>query len=101
MLLQWRKFNFFESTVVSEADKPKVPHVGIKSIDKVCATSGRGNIILGDARGRIHIISRDLIISNWSAHDSIVTHVHQLKTLDVLVSVGDGIDPRSESGNLR
>ena len=54
-----------------------------------CATSGRGHLIFGDARGVVKIINRDMEESRFQAFEASVLHMQQLKKTNVLVSIGN------------
>lgn len=53
-----------------------------------CATSGRGHLLLGDALGFVHVVDRALSVASFPAHDRAVTHVHQLRQRNILLTAG-------------
>jgi len=72
-----------------------------QSIDISCSTSGRGHLIFGDAVGGISLVDRDFGTRRFQAFKRRTTHVTQLRHADVLVSIGDGIDPRPVEQQLQ
>ena len=88
---KWRKFRFFDYQQVRRAGATEL---GLR--DLTCCTSGRGNLIFGDATGSLTFVNRafDAAVS-FRAHDQLVSHIHQFQASDFLLTIGDGLDPRS------
>ena len=90
MSKNWRKFRFFDFQPVRRAGATE-----LGQRDLTCCTSGRGNLIFGDATGGLTFVNRafDAAVS-FRAHDQLVSHVHQFKASDFLLTLGDGLDSR-------
>jgi hypothetical protein len=52
------------------------------------ATSGRGQIILGESEGFVHVLDRGMQVSSFRAYAFQISHLLQLKQHNILVSVG-------------
>eukprot|EP00698_Gefionella_okellyi_P004226 TRINITY_DN13925_c0_g1_i1.p1 TRINITY_DN13925_c0_g1~~TRINITY_DN13925_c0_g1_i1.p1 ORF type:complete len:890 (+),score=210.52 TRINITY_DN13925_c0_g1_i1:33-2702(+) len=87
---QWRRFPFFEKELVKE-EGSKDPHEYLKKIDVTCASSGRGLLVLGDSEGFINFIDRSYKLSplTFQAYEEPVAHMQQMKTHNILITVGD------------
>ena len=98
-------------------------------LDITCASSGRGHLVFGDAEGVITLVDRDFRLYPFQvrhpnnsmlqlcccchatslshsrcwlqAFKHHVNHVVQLKHSDVLIAIGDGIDPRPLAEQLQ
>ncbi|RHX98320.1 hypothetical protein DYB36_014437, partial [Aphanomyces astaci] len=57
-------------------------------------SGNRGLLVIGDASGLIHMANRQLETRAFRAHDHFVSHVIMMKKANLLVSIGDGKDPR-------
>ena len=57
--------------------------------------------MFGDAQGGVTLVDREFKLTRFQAFRSRTTHVLQLSHADVLVCVGDGVDPRPLSEQLR
>eukprot|EP00761_Pharyngomonas_kirbyi_P014252 gb/GECH01014282.1/.p1 GENE.gb/GECH01014282.1/~~gb/GECH01014282.1/.p1 ORF type:complete len:723 (+),score=175.61 gb/GECH01014282.1/:1-2169(+) len=90
-MLQWRKFQFFNKEIVKEP-QTKEPLSSIETLPITCCSSGRGNLIFGDAEGSIHLFDRNFRQFPFPAYEHRVTHLQQTRLSDVLVSVGDDGD---------
>eukprot|EP01029_Cantina_marsupialis_P014854 TRINITY_DN3251_c0_g1_i3.p1 TRINITY_DN3251_c0_g1~~TRINITY_DN3251_c0_g1_i3.p1 ORF type:complete len:1204 (-),score=311.48 TRINITY_DN3251_c0_g1_i3:188-3799(-) len=106
-----KKFNFFESKtiqdpLVEDKDERKggvIPHLGIQSMD-ITFCGGKDHLIIGDVEGNVHIADEDFNIVSFPAHNGPVCHVIEYKNskgVDVLITVGGGIDPRSDETKLQ
>ncbi|OZJ06318.1 hypothetical protein BZG36_00723 [Bifiguratus adelaidae] len=83
-LVQWRQFNFFDLEKIDLGDDTEV----FKDI--VACTSAKEHIILADSRGQVHLIDKDFNVSSFVAFRyGKLTHMKQLKTLNVLVTIGE------------
>lgn len=81
----WRKFNFFEKSTVN--DEKGVTF--FNSTEFTSSTSGRGNIILGDNKGMVHVLDRGLNVTSFTAFQKRVNHLQHVTKLNYLVAVGD------------
>ena len=106
-MLTWKRFSFFTKDVITANE--------LKTKDITCSASGSGLIFLGDNEGGITIMSKEkprtggtssdfgCIFSTYQTnenrpYDQRVTHLHTFKKNNsdklLVMSVGDGIDPR-------
>ena len=56
-----------------------------------CVTGGRGQIVVGDAHGRLHflhMLGGQMKMSTHPAYQNAVLHLLQLKQSNLLISVG-------------
>jgi hypothetical protein len=53
-----------------------------------CASSGRGQIFLGDADGTVYLIDKQLVISSFRAYEFTLTHMIQVPQTTFLVTAG-------------
>ncbi|KAM3922693.1 vacuolar protein sorting-associated protein 11 homolog [Leptodactylus fuscus] len=106
--LQWRRFVFFEKEPVrlpGESADPLTLPTGLTVCD-----SGRGSLLFGDIlsvllhmTGQIWFLPRSLQLTSFQAYKLRVTHLHQLKQHNILVSVGEdeeGVNPLVKVWNL-
>ncbi|NP_001120879.1 vacuolar protein sorting-associated protein 11 homolog [Xenopus tropicalis] len=99
--LQWRRFVFFEKEQVrapGEGGSLLTMPSGLTVCD-----SGRGSLLFGDMTGNIWFLPRSLQLTSFQAYKLRVTHLHQLKQHNILVSVGEdeeGINPLVKVWNL-
>lgn len=111
MSTNWKRFNFFDREAVGDQvcflvspcavrvySAPAAPPPrAAQPIEVSCSSSGRGLVALGDAQGYLHLIhDRSFEKESHQIYNRRVTHVHVLKrhAANVLVTVGDGKDPR-------
>jgi hypothetical protein len=87
MMSSWRRFQFFEKSLVKTADGS--PPAFLSNLSATAMTSGRGHIVIGDASGLVHVVSRGFGARTFSAYDHRVVLAHQLRRRPVLVTVGD------------
>ncbi|EQC28136.1 hypothetical protein SDRG_14094 [Saprolegnia diclina VS20] len=88
-MAQWRRFNFFDRDLLKDGNGN-----WLRGVDVTCMSGNRGLLIVGDAQGQIHMANRQLETRAFRAHDHFVSHVVMMKKTNVLVSIGDGKDPR-------
>ncbi|GJQ72175.1 hypothetical protein Trydic_g3267 [Trypoxylus dichotomus] len=91
--LEWRKFTFFE--LKKGVDDAKIREA-LKDVDITVTTSGNNQLVLGDSKGQIYLISRSWNVTSFKAYAIKVYLAHQLRNLPLLVTVGDdeqGINP--------
>lgn len=99
----WRKFDFFESHLITDPASPNEPHRGIKALDVTCVATGRGQVVFGDSSGLIHIADRSFNLSSFQAYNVRVSHLKQMKLRNILISIGEddeGINPTIKVWNL-
>ncbi|KNC46655.1 Vps11 [Thecamonas trahens ATCC 50062] len=89
-MFQWRKFQFFNEQVVRDEDEPAAPHRGLEDVvrDVACASSGRGKLLVGGTGGIVRVVDRAFVIDVYQLYNKSITHIHQLKSADLLVTVG-------------
>lgn len=68
-IFEWRKFNFFD--LKPNVDNGKVIEA-LKSSVITCGTSGRGQNILCDSSGTVHIFDRNWDFTSFKGHDSAI-----------------------------
>ncbi|GAB9470414.1 Vacuolar protein sorting-associated protein 11 [Globisporangium polare] len=90
-MAQWRRFAFFDKETLKDANG-----LWLKGVDITTMSANRGMICVGDADGFIHLANRQLETRKFQAHEHFVSHVVMMKRSNILVSIGDGIDHRSE-----
>ncbi|PIK39430.1 putative vacuolar protein sorting-associated protein 11-like [Apostichopus japonicus] len=88
IVLQWRRFTFFDKETVKRLGSDE-DFTGLKDVDITACTSGHGNIVFGDTEGAIHMLSRDLDLVSFRAYELRVSHLYQLKQHNIIVSVGN------------
>ena len=54
-------------------------------------TSGRGQLILSDHEGALYFVDRQMELKMFRAYEIRVSHLHQMKQHNILVTVGVGI----------
>ena len=54
-------------------------------------TSGRGQLILSDHEGALYFLDRQMELKMFRAYEIRVSHLHQMKQHNILVTVGVGI----------
>lgn len=86
--MAWKSFKFFEREIVNDPETQQ-PYDRLKDLDITCAVSGRGQIVLGDGIGQLHVINGQLEIASFQAYDNRVSLMYQLKQHNVLVTVGE------------
>jgi hypothetical protein len=100
---QWRTFQFFEKQLIKEEGTTE-PNQELKKLNVVCASSGRGTLVLGDLNGAVHFVERDFKISySFQAYIRTVTLIEQVKQKNILVTVGEdeeAISPTVKIWNL-
>ncbi|KAF0695239.1 Aste57867_13931 [Aphanomyces stellatus] len=88
-MAQWRRFAFFEKELLKDQNG-----VWLRGIDVTSMSGNRGLLVIGDASGFIHLANRQLETRAFRAHEHFVSHVIMMKKANLLVSIGDGHDPR-------
>ncbi|OQR92954.1 vacuolar protein sorting-associated protein [Thraustotheca clavata] len=88
-MAQWRRFSFFDRDLLKDNNGN-----WLRGVDVTCMSGNRGLLIVGDAQGYIHMANRQLETRAFRAYDHFVSHVVMMKKTNVLVSIGDGKDPR-------
>lgn len=60
----------------------------VKDVDVSICASGRGQLIVGDNEGFLHMINRQLQVNAFKAYEIRVSHLFQMKQHSLLISVG-------------
>eukprot|EP00299_Pterocystis_sp_00344_P009327 c3894_g1_i2.p1 GENE.c3894_g1_i2~~c3894_g1_i2.p1 ORF type:complete len:937 (-),score=281.23 c3894_g1_i2:27-2807(-) len=89
MSLQWRRFQFFETSEVKEEGSASTPIQLSPKYDLACCTSGHGTMVFGDNEGNIHLLGRDLKPASFKAFEVKVDRVFQLTSQNILLAVGE------------
>ena len=50
--------------------------------------SGRGQLIVGDHEGYVYLVNKQLSLNMFKAYEIRVSHLHQMKQHNLLVSIG-------------
>eukprot|EP00732_Lithocolla_globosa_P001976 Lithocolla_globosa_v1_NODE_1146_length_2839_cov_36.775503.p1 type:complete len:487 gc:universal NODE_1146_length_2839_cov_36.775503:1283-2743(+) len=103
LTMSWRKFIFFEQSVVKDPSTGSDYHSQIQSLDVTSVTSGRGQLVFGDSSGYIHLADRSFDFSTFQAYEVTVTHLKQMKQRNILISIGadeEGINPTIKVWNM-
>jgi len=91
-MLQWRKFQFFEKELIKDpesADPQRpIPHKIISQFSPNCVTSGRGLLILGNLKGEISLVERDMTVTTFQAIVGDVELVSLARERNLLAVVG-------------
>ncbi|DAZ95770.1 TPA: hypothetical protein N0F65_010272 [Lagenidium giganteum] len=90
-MAQWRRFAFFDKEILKDAGG-----LWLKGVDITSMSANRGMICVGDADGFVHLANRQLEVRKFQAHEHFVSHLVMMKRSNILVTIGDGIDPRSD-----
>ncbi|PVD32476.1 hypothetical protein C0Q70_07915 [Pomacea canaliculata] len=75
----------------------------LQDVNVSACSSGRGQLVVGDFEGNIYFINRQLTLSSFRAYDIRVTHMHQMKQHNILVTIGEdeqGVNPLIKVWNL-
>jgi len=91
-MLQWRRFQFFEKELVkdpanTDPQRP-VPHPIISELSATCVTSGRGVLILGNGKGLISLVERNMTITTFEAYPDHISCVKLARDRNLLAAVG-------------
>ena len=90
-----RKFKFFESKVLSRTE-PGIAELTQNEL--IAATGGGGNVYFGDAHGNVTVASSSFApVAILRSHASHVSYLKYLPSENILVTIGDGIDVRTDS----
>ena len=69
-------------------------HKGIQALQIICAASGVGFLVFGGADGRITVADQNFRLLSTRAYTKRVTHMQAIPQHGIIVTVGDGLDPR-------
>jgi len=83
---QWRKCTFFTQEVLKGPNG--TPWDFLKDIDITCCSSGHGQLVFGDAEGRVSLVSRSCEVTTFNAFSSRVTYLALPKQQGILVTIG-------------
>ncbi|XP_076437584.1 vacuolar protein sorting-associated protein 11 homolog [Babylonia areolata] len=100
--LQWRRFNFFDKELVKDPTTDQ-PFELLKEVNISACTSGRGHLIIADFEGNVFFINRQLSLTTFKAYEIRVSHIHQMKQHNLLVTIGEdeqGVNPIIKVWNL-
>jgi hypothetical protein len=95
--MSWRSFEFFSQELVADPEVSTAADASssssyfptlFKSIDMVASSHGRGQLVFADALGFVHIVDRGWNTSSFPAYDRAVTHLHQMKQRNILLTIG-------------
>lgn len=96
--MSWRSFDFFVQEPVGVGDESITSANSttsssyfptlLKSIDIVASSHGRGQLVFADALGFVHLVDRSWNTSSFPAYDRAITHIHQLKQRNILLTIG-------------
>lgn len=106
-LLHWRKFVFFDedyiidtelNQLVSLEQPENVLEIGqpFVTVKLSCSSSGCGTVLLGDTRGYVYIVNRNLEVNSFKPNKKFTSHVKQVPKLPVFLTCGadeDGENP--------
>lgn len=106
--LQWRKFQFFESSFLKDTELNELllcsqSQSGVTPAPITCSTSGRGVVIIGDANGFVHIINKQQNVRLFKANQRTTSHIKQIPRQPFLITCGadtEGINPLIKIWNL-
>lgn len=89
-MFQWRRFQFFDKTLIkgTKEGEREEPHPLFQQLSVTCCTSGRGNLIIGDASGCIYLVPRDFEAKAFQAYNRTTRLLQQLKNVNAVVSLG-------------
>ena len=63
------------------------------------AASGRGVIAIGDSEGFVHLLDRSMHIDEFRAYEFTLSHMFQMRTHSLLITVGVSCCSIATSGN--
>ncbi|VDM58270.1 unnamed protein product [Angiostrongylus costaricensis] len=72
----WRRFNFFDKNVVQDPEKPGEKFLGLKDVCVDCWCSGGDAVYLGESRGGVFRLCRELDEYYWKAYQTALTALH-------------------------
>ena len=87
---QWRKFQFFDrdelhregsnlGLLVDEKLNVDESNGATVTAPPTCCTAGRGQLFVGDSQGCIRMITRDMQLIPFQAHDNSVSLIHRVR----------------------
>ncbi|VDO20903.1 unnamed protein product [Heligmosomoides polygyrus] len=74
----WRRFNFFDKSIVQDPENPNEKFLGLKDVCVDCWCSGVGGEAgyLGEQRGGVFRLGRELDENYWKAYQTSLTALH-------------------------
>jgi hypothetical protein len=92
--MSWRIFKFFESEELKDPDSTNSFHslLSRPNCGITCFTCGRGQMVLGDSQGSLHVLTSFSDILSTSAYLLRVSLVYQMRQRNVIITVGDDED---------
>jgi hypothetical protein len=88
MAFQWRRFQFFDRETLTNNATNNSAVIFSDNYIPVSSCSGRGYIILGDARGLIRLVDREFNKKTWLGHEGSIIQLIILKKQSILLSLG-------------
>jgi hypothetical protein len=92
--MSWRTFKFFELEDIKDPDNTNTfnsllrrPNCGV-----TCFTCGRGQMVLGDSQGEMHVLTSFSDLLSIKAYLLRVSFIYQMKQRNVIITVGDDED---------
>ena len=83
---QWRRFNFFE--ISKDVDSGKLSSQLGEDNVVTCATSGRGSIVLGDLKGNVWLVNKELEVVTFQGWEGKVEELVQPQQSSFLFGLG-------------
>ncbi|RCN32229.1 hypothetical protein ANCCAN_21970 [Ancylostoma caninum] len=74
----WRRFNFFDKNVIQDPENPDEKFLGLKDVCVDCWCSGVGGeaAYLGESRGGVFRLGKNLDQYYWRAYQASLTALH-------------------------
>ncbi|VDO31463.1 unnamed protein product [Haemonchus placei] len=85
----WRRFNFFDKNIVQDPENPDEKFLGLKDVcvDCWCSNISGEAAYLGEQRGGVFRLGRDLNENYWKAYQTSLTALHVAD--DFIFSIGE------------
>ena len=74
--------------------RKKEAHKGIQALQITCGVGGIGFLVFGGADGRLTVSDSQFRLLSTRAYTKRVTHLSAVPQHGIIISVGDGLDPR-------
>ncbi|KAF1765507.1 hypothetical protein GCK72_005459 [Caenorhabditis remanei] len=86
----WRRFNFFDRTIVFDKEDPKQKFAGLKDVAVDCWCSSGGSVYLGETKGGIFQLTSQFGEYFWKAYQKSLASLHSADKY--LFSIGEDDD---------
>ncbi|KAK7575939.1 hypothetical protein V9T40_012225 [Parthenolecanium corni] len=86
--LEWRRFNFFD--LKNNVDSGSIS-TALGGTNITATSCGHGTIVICDSEGVIHLVNRNFNVTTFQGYLITVSLVEQLKSLPVLVAIGEDV----------